>query len=158
MQYHLKPFVFFYVIYGVTLSPRYRSTVAMGNFGIISPLNCNPMSVRTALNIPKHFITFLSIFILFPTLSPAIKVTVFGSFGAILLAVHKPKAESHMTDISVSETCSGETLQTPQCTCYKYCIIDLFLLCIGHVGPSVLHFPAVFLCDSQINPEQCNSI
>lgn len=43
-----------------------RSTVAVGNFGIISHLNRNPMSVRMALNIPKHFITFLSIFILFP--------------------------------------------------------------------------------------------
>ncbi len=43
-----------------------RSTGAVGNSGIISPLNCNPMSARMALNIPKQFITFMSVFILFP--------------------------------------------------------------------------------------------
>lgn len=57
------------------------STIAMGNFGIIYLLNCNPMSARMALNIPKHFITFLSIFILYPLWAWGIKVTVFGSFA-----------------------------------------------------------------------------
>lgn len=49
----------------MTLSPGYRFYSCSGQFWYNKILNCNSMSVRMALNIPKHFITFLSVFILY---------------------------------------------------------------------------------------------
>lgn len=48
----------------------------VGNCGIMSPLNCNPMSVKMTLNISQHFIIFLPVF------TPPFKVTMIKSFGA----------------------------------------------------------------------------
>lgn len=66
----LQPFVFL----PVSLIGDFDFSIegaTVGNSGIISPLNCNPMSVKMALNISQHFIIFLPVFIFF-----SIKVTV----------------------------------------------------------------------------------
>lgn len=73
----LQPFVFL----SVSLMGDFHYSIKVGtvcNSGIISPLNCNPMSVKMALNMSQHFIMFLPVFI--PHIS--VKVTVFKSKSA----------------------------------------------------------------------------
>lgn len=72
-----------------------RSTGAVGNSGIISPLNCNPMSVWMAFNIPKQFITFLSVFILFPTPRPGYQGHRVQLVRWLSLAAHRFAGHGH---------------------------------------------------------------
>lgn len=139
-----------------------RSTVSVGNFGIISPLNCHPMSVRMALNIPKQFITFLSIFILFCSESgyQGYWVRLFCWYFA-----REPRStdlgrpvrstESHVTNIGrLSRTCGS----------WHWCHLmlkplDVYILVIMIIYPLIncicsawiLYIPAVFLKTTEEN-------
>lgn len=88
LQYLLQSFVFF----AASFLGDFQFSIdvgTLGNFGIMSPLNYNPMSVEMALNIPTQFIIFLSVFILFPHWVWLSRTLCPSHFGVILLAVHQ---------------------------------------------------------------------